>query len=62
MPAEILGRSMSAYYGGRTEVRGRRISLPVVYLDFLSMYPTVCALMGVWKLLTARRVKSRIGA
>jgi hypothetical protein len=54
---KILGWAMSAYYGGRTEVRARRVPLPVVYLDFLSMYPTVCALMGVWKLLTAERLE-----
>ncbi len=54
---KLLGWAMSAYYGGRTEVRARRVGLPVVYLDFLSMYPTVCALMGVWKLLTAERLE-----
>jgi hypothetical protein len=54
---ETLGWSMSAYYGGRSEVRGRRVPFPVVYVDFLSMYPTVCALMGVWRLLTAERVQ-----
>lgn len=54
---KILGWAMSAYYGGRTEVRIRRQPMPVVYLDFLSMYPTVCALMGVWKLLTAEQLE-----
>jgi hypothetical protein len=53
---KILGHAMSAYYGGRTEVRIRRAPLPVVYLDFLSMYPTGCALMGVWNLLTAEQI------
>ena len=41
---EILGYGMSAYYGGRAECRIRRTPVPVVYCDFLSMYPTVCAL------------------
>jgi hypothetical protein len=54
--AKLLGHAMSAYYGGRTEVRIRRTPLPVVYLDFLSMYPTGCALMSVWDLLAAERV------
>ena len=47
---------MSAYYGGRSECRIRRTPLPVVYCDFLSMYPTVCALMGIWKHLTNARI------
>lgn len=49
----FLGWSMSAYYGGRSECRIRRTAVPVVYCDFLSMYPTVCALMGIWRHLTA---------
>jgi hypothetical protein len=39
----VLGHSMVAYYGGRTEVRIRKTVVPVVYVDFLSMYPTVCS-------------------
>ncbi|MGI8557667.1 MAG: hypothetical protein ACR2ND_05075 [Solirubrobacteraceae bacterium] len=52
----FLGWAMSAYYGGRSECRIRRTPVPVVYCDFLSMYPTVCTLMGVWKLLTAQTI------
>jgi hypothetical protein len=52
----LLGWSMSAYYGGRAECRIRKTPVPVVYCDFLSMYPTVCSLMGIWKLLTTRRI------
>src|SRR5207245_2827712 len=43
---EVLGAAMTAYYGGRAECRIRRVPVPVVYLDFRSMYPTVCSLMG----------------
>ena len=32
--------------------------MPVVYLDFLSMYPTVNCLLGNWKLLTAQRIET----
>jgi hypothetical protein len=46
---EVLGYSMVSYYGGRAECRIRKVPLPVVYLDFLSMYPTVNALMGLWR-------------
>ena len=48
---------MTAYYGGRAECRIRRVSVPVVYLDFLSMYPTVNALMGLWRHVTAARIE-----
>ena len=56
---QVLGWAMSAYYGGRAEARIRRTPVPVVYCDFLSMYPTVCTLMGVWHLLTAETIEPR---
>ena len=43
-----IGQIMSTYYGGRSEVHRRREILPAFYCDFLSMYPTVNALMGLW--------------
>ena len=52
-PRDVLGYAMCSYYGGRAECRIRRVPLPVRYVDFLSMYPTVNALMGNWYLLTA---------
>lgn len=53
----IHGASLTAYFGGRTEVRVRRTSVPVVYVDFLSMYPTVNALLGMWRMLIAARLE-----
>jgi len=53
---ERLGICMSAYYGGRSGVRGRRQRVPVVYTDFLSMYPTVNALLSLSRMLTAERL------
>lgn len=53
----ILGQAMVAYYGGRAEVRIRKVPVPVAYVDFRSMYPTVCALMEIWNLLTCREVQ-----
>lgn len=47
-----IGHAMNAYFGGRAECRIRRVPVPVVYMDFQSMYPTVCALMNLGKLLT----------
>jgi hypothetical protein len=54
----VLGWAMSAYYGGRAECRIRRTPVPVVYCDFKSMYPTVCALMDIWSLLTAKSIEA----
>lgn len=53
-PDDILGNIMSAYYGGRSEVHIRRNPVQVLYCDFLSMYPTVCTLMGLWRFVTAQ--------
>lgn len=53
-PPEIIGNIMSAYYGGRSEVHIRREVVQVLYCDFLSMYPTVCTLMGLWRFVTAQ--------
>jgi hypothetical protein len=52
----LLGWAMTAYFGGRAECRIRRTPVPVAYCDFLSMYPTVCSLMELWKLLTAEQI------
>jgi hypothetical protein len=54
---QFLGQMMTAYYGGRAECRIRRTVVPVIYCDFLSMYPTVNSLMRLWKLLTAERLE-----
>ncbi len=48
-PRQMLGHIMSAYYGGRAEVRIRRKIARVLYCDFASMYPTICTLMGLWQ-------------
>lgn len=53
---QILGRSMAAYYGGRSEVHVRRQVVPVTYLDVLSMYPTICTLTDLFRYVTAGRV------
>jgi len=52
----VLGLAMITYYGGRAECHVRRVPVPVVYCDFLSMYPTVNTLLGLWRFLTAERV------
>jgi hypothetical protein len=56
-PKNVLGWAMTAYFGGRSECHIRRKIVPVTYLDVLSMYPTVCALMGLWRLVIADRIQ-----
>jgi hypothetical protein len=47
-PASMVALILSTYFGGRSEVRIRLQRRQVVLCDFLSMYPTVCTLMGLW--------------
>ena len=54
-----IGWAMSAYFGGRSEVRTRRVDVPVRVVDFTSMYPTVFILMDLQELLAAHQIKSR---
>jgi hypothetical protein len=56
-PKRHLGYAQSAFFGGRTCVHIRKVAVPVVYTDFLSMYPTVNSLMNLWSFATARRIK-----
>lgn len=55
-PKELLGQAMVSYVGGRVETRLRRQLVPVTYVDFLSMYPTVNANMGLWQFFTCVRI------
>jgi hypothetical protein len=54
VPDEILGLAMESYTGGRSEARFRHVELPVAPVDFTSEYPTVCVLMELMKVLTAK--------
>ncbi|HEY1655167.1 MAG TPA: DNA polymerase [Candidatus Tumulicola sp.] len=53
----FLGAAQSAFYGGRTSAHIRKVPVPVVYTDILSMYPTVNALMGFWRYLVAENIE-----
>jgi hypothetical protein len=55
-PKRYLGYAQSAFFGGRTSARIRKVSVPVVYTDFLSMYPTVNSLMDLWSFVTANKI------
>jgi hypothetical protein len=56
---EMLNIILQTYYGGRSEVHLRRITTQVLYCDFLSMYPTVCTLMSLWRWMIAKGVSWR---
>jgi hypothetical protein len=53
---EEQGIAMQSYYGGRSETRIRCAEVPVVPVDFTSEYPTCCALLGLFDVLTAASV------
>lgn len=57
-PNEVLGHAMASYYGGRAEVKSRKISVPVTYLDVLSMYPSVFILQNLWQIVIAERIET----
>jgi DNA-binding phage protein len=58
-PPEIVNNIMQTYFGGRSEVHLRRVISQILYCDFLSMYPTVCTLMGLWRWVIAKGVSWR---
>jgi hypothetical protein len=57
--ARRQGQILSAYYGGRAAVRQRHQVVQVQYCDFRAMYPTVCALMGIWQFVIGEGVQVR---
>jgi transcriptional regulator with XRE-family HTH domain len=58
-PNFLKGHIMSGYYGGRSEVHIRRRVSQLLYCDFLSMYPTVCVLMELWRFVIAKGLSWR---
>lgn len=55
----FVGYAQSAFFGGRTSVHIRKAPIPVVYTDFLSMYPTVNSLMNLWQFVIAKEIRFR---
>jgi hypothetical protein len=51
-----LGKAMAAYFGGRADVRVRKLDLRVRVLDFTAMYATIFCLQGLHKVLGAPRL------
>ncbi len=56
-PLSYVGFAQTAFFGGRTSAHIRKVPVPVVYVDFLSMYPTVNGLMDLWKFVVARGIR-----
>jgi len=52
-----IGYAQTAYFGGRTSAHIRKVVVPVIYVDFLSMYPTVNSLMDLWQFVIASKIK-----
>jgi hypothetical protein len=55
-PKGYLGYAKAAFIGGRTSAHIRKVAVPVVYTDFLSMYPTVNCLMDLWQFVIANEI------
>jgi hypothetical protein len=53
---EILGKTMTALYAGRSEVLIRHLTTEIEYCDFKSQYPTVNALLGLQDLWLAKSI------
>jgi hypothetical protein len=51
-----LGIAMESYFGGRAETRVRAQEVPVVPVDFTSEYPSTCALLKLWEIVTAQDI------
>lgn len=47
-PKDRHGEAASAYFGGRVEARIVGEPMPCVYLDAVSMYPTIFTLLDLW--------------
>ena len=56
MTNKKLGPWIQSYYGGRSECRIRHEVVSVMPVDFTSEYPSCCANLGLFKLLTAERI------
>jgi hypothetical protein len=56
---ETLGQITTTYFGGRSEDKVRKTPMAVTVLDYLSMYPTMCILLGLWDLITCDHIEEQ---
>ncbi|MEM3845432.1 MAG: hypothetical protein QXU98_07005 [Candidatus Parvarchaeota archaeon] len=54
---DVLDYVMSSYYGGKTEVRIKDKTIPITYLDFTSIYPSLYSLLGLDSFLKAEKIE-----
>ena len=54
---KYLGWFIAAYFGGRADVRVRRLDVPIRLLDFTAMYATIFCLQRLDRILTAPMVR-----
>jgi hypothetical protein len=57
-PPELLGKIMTTYFGGRSEVRVRKKPVKIRYMDFTSMYPSLFSIMNLWPLVIANEIEA----
>jgi len=55
--AKVKGQLMSAYFGGRCEVKIKKTPIEISALDFLSMYPSLTIIMGLWEFIIAKDIR-----
>jgi hypothetical protein len=58
-PKRYLGFAQTAFFGGRASAHIRKVPVPVVYVDFVSMYTTVNSLMRLGGMVTVPKVRVR---
>lgn len=56
--ANLKGKLMTGYFGGRCETKLRKEPTFVTVLDFLSMYPSLSINMGLWDFIIAKEIKT----
>jgi hypothetical protein len=57
IPLQLQGTAMQSYFGGRCEARIRHTVVPIMHVDVRSEYATVNTLLGLWRYLTAARLR-----
>jgi hypothetical protein len=58
IPDNLKGYCTTTYIGGRTEDKIRKQEVLVTVLDFTSMYPTMCILMGLWDFINCDHIEA----
>jgi hypothetical protein len=53
---DVIGRCMTAFYGGKSCIWERLTSTPAALIDWTSMYPTIMLLCDIWEMLIAEQV------